>query len=54
LSAIRVDGDEAASAVASDVSDGSGAHETHTASDIVYGMPSSALPPMRAEDLRGQ
>jgi hypothetical protein len=25
-----------------------------TASDIEYGMPGSALPPMRAEDLRGQ
>jgi hypothetical protein len=27
---------------------------TKTASDIEYGMPGSALPPMRAEDLRGQ
>ena len=28
--------------------------ETTTADDIVYGMPGSGLPPMRAEDLRGQ
>lgn len=28
--------------------------EPTTADDIVYGMPGSALPPMRAEDLRGQ
>jgi hypothetical protein len=25
-----------------------------TSSDIVYGMPGSGLPPMRAEDLHGQ
>lgn len=32
----------------------SSASSTKTADDITYGMPGSGLPPMRAEDLRGQ
>ena len=59
LDSIRIDDPEAYGLPAA-IASGPGETATEpskpptTASDILYGMPGSGLPPMRAEDLRGQ
>jgi hypothetical protein len=60
LDSIRVDDAQAyglrADMISADAASSAGSSDagTTTSSDILYGMPGSALPPMRAEDLRGQ